>query len=193
VAAVLLTPYWCACIPGSASLGSKKEKKKGAKQESDRAVPKKRKAEEDAEDDIVALKARLAALERENKQLRQNGAEKPKKVQSQETTGDKEAKKLKKGSLAHAGASDSAAPTAEEDAARKDAKTKKKEEMRQKMVLKRAERKRRKADARAVREAEAGLKKEAEDKVDQGLMVDVTAWKPFSLHPMIERALALKV
>ena len=175
----------------SIASGSKKDKKKGAKQDSDGTVPKKRKAEEGvAEDDIAALKARLAALERENEKLKQKGSN---EGQGQEMKGGKETKKLKKGSVADGGASDSVAPTAEEDAAKKEAKAKKKEEMRQKMVQKREERKRRKADARAVREAEAGLKKEAEDKVDQGLMVDVTAWKPFSLHPMIERALALKV
>ena len=119
---------------------------------------------------MAVLKAKLAALERENAQLKGKGAPSKQQLQQQEVPSGKPAKKRKldvaavEGGAAGETAQDPGIPDAATEA-KKEAKAKKKEEMRQKMVLKREERKRRKAEAREQREVVAGKKKEQEEKV----------------------------
>ena len=152
-----------------------------------------------AEEDLAALKTRLAALERENNQLKQHqGGVKATGDSCMAKTENYPEKKKKKAKLDKSEAGDgcieggaaSAGPL-DEEKRRKKALIK--EKKRSEMVAKREARKQRKAEARAAREQDGAQKRQLQGEDEERRLVDVSAWKPFSLHPSLERALSILV
>lgn len=152
-------------------------------------------------DDLKALKARLSALEKENKQLKQNSVVTVARETS--TSGDENVpskkKKTKLDKSATGGEAGNKKSTHENDSAslsheeRKKKKALIKEKKRGEMVVKREARKQRKAEARVAREAGGAQLKQLQVENEDQRLVDVSAWKQFSLHPSLERALSIQV
>ena len=179
----------------------------------------KRKAESssDGSSDVASLKAQLKALERENAQLKQQGKAKPKAAAAAASqflpggakegaaAGAPQQKKSKKAKLGDTGSGEAGQKKVPKPAAKavgdapssgepeEGAGRAKKAEMKAKMVLKREVRKQRKVAARLQRETAGAEQKKLQGEEEEKQLVDVSAWKLFSLHPTIERALALCV